>query len=53
MVRVPDFVAKDPGSIPDQGTKIPQATWCNWKKRKNVYRINSLAYTLHIMKIGK
>ena len=26
------FTAKDQGSIPGQGTKIPQATWCGQKK---------------------
>ena len=25
------FIVEDPGSIPGQGTKIPQATWCSLK----------------------
>lgn len=28
--------AGDPGSIPDPGTKFPQAVWCSLKKKKKV-----------------
>ena len=28
------FTAEGPGSIPGQGTKIPQATWRGQKKKK-------------------
>ena len=29
------FTAEDPGSIPGQGTKIPQAMWCGKKPNQN------------------
>ena len=29
------FIAEGPGSIPGQGTKIPQAVQCSQKKKKN------------------
>ena len=29
VVRIPCFYCCDPGSVPDQGTEIPQATLCN------------------------
>ena len=37
MVRWLGFhalTAEGPGSIPGQGTKIPQAAWCGKKKKK-------------------
>ena len=33
-LRLYTFTAKGQGSIPGQGTKIPQATWCGQKKNK-------------------
>ena len=33
-LRLCTFTAKGPGSIPGQGTKIPQAVWSSQKKKK-------------------
>ena len=32
------FTAKGPGSIPGWGTKIPEATWGDQKKKKKGYK---------------
>ena len=34
MIKTWAFTALDLGSIPGQGTKSPQATWCRGKKKK-------------------
>ena len=34
VVRLSAFIAEVPGSIPGQGTKIPQTTWHGQKKKK-------------------
>ena len=34
MVRILLYHCRGPGSIPDQGTRIPQALWCGKKKKK-------------------
>ena len=34
QLRLYAFTAKDAGSIPGQGTKIPQAVWCGEEKKR-------------------
>ena len=36
VVKTPSFPTGNAGSIPDQGPKIPSATWCSQKKSKGV-----------------
>ena len=38
MVRLHASIAERTGSIPGQGTKSPQATWCGQKKKKKIKR---------------
>ena len=40
-VRSWRFHCRDPGSIPGQGTKIPQATWHGQKKRNGPNYVSS------------
>ena len=48
------FTAKGQGSIPDQGTKIPQATQCGKKKKKKKKNIYIYIYIyIHIYSIEK
>ena len=35
MVRALSVHCKGTGSVPDQGTNIPQATWYGFKKKKS------------------
>ena len=38
VVRIGHFHCCGPGSIPDQGTKIPQGVHCGQKKKKNLVK---------------
>ena len=41
VVRLSAFTAEVPGSIPGQGTKIPQTTWRGQKKKKDASWANT------------
>ena len=45
------FTAEGPGSIPAQGTNIPQAMWYGGKKKKEVKK--KLRDIINIMKFGE
>ena len=51
-VRILSFHCRGPGSIPSQGTEIPQATRCGQKKKKNCVKshVKSLVQTLAYIK---
>ena len=47
VVRAPRVHRRDPGSIPGQGTKIPQAAWRGEKKRRKRTGVLNLQSTCH------
>ena len=42
VVKTWAFTAVDPGAIPGQGTKIPQAVWCGQKRKKEKNNKNKI-----------
>ena len=53
VVKTQSFTAADLGSIPGQGTKIPQTLWCRKKKKNSCHMclfVFYLDYKMNVLK---
>ena len=52
VVKIPDFHCHGLGSIPGQGTEIPQAMWPKEKKKRKEMSISFMESKMHEMPVG-